>query len=56
MLEWHKRHDEFDAHDDAIQQEVKDKRSKLESQIHSPQEAIQILFDRYGEQVMFHCC
>lgn len=49
LLEWHKRHDQYDAHDDAVQQEVKQNRSKLENTIKNPQEAIQTLFDRYGE-------
>ena len=48
-LEWHLRHEKYDAKDAQILQKISSNRNKAESQINTPQQAIDTLFQRYGE-------
>ena len=48
-LEWHKRHEQYDKNDIERLQTIERNRAKQLQSIDSPDKAIQILFERYGE-------
>lgn len=48
-LEWHKRHERYDQNDIAKLEAIERNRNKQLQSIDSPDKAIQILFERYGE-------
>eukprot|EP00485_Elphidium_margaritaceum_P001542 CAMPEP_0202686926 /NCGR_PEP_ID=MMETSP1385-20130828/2675_1 /ASSEMBLY_ACC=CAM_ASM_000861 /TAXON_ID=933848 /ORGANISM="Elphidium margaritaceum" /LENGTH=620 /DNA_ID=CAMNT_0049341607 /DNA_START=84 /DNA_END=1943 /DNA_ORIENTATION=+ len=48
-LEWHKRHEEYDRKEIVRRQQLARNREKEAAHIDSPDRALQILFERYGE-------
>lgn len=49
LLEWHMRHEEYEKDDKKRNEDLMNNRLKAESEIHSIQHAIQLMFDRYGK-------
>merc|ERR1712176_244144 len=48
-LDWHKRHEQYDKIDAAKRKQIEENRQKTMSGIDSPDKALSVLFQRYGE-------